>query len=160
MAESSLNAQIVDSVAGVTFLNLGSAPANAQALLDAVMSETLGMAMHNAVMRQQANSVVSSAATTATCARILQSSNGEPPVSPNIPPFEPGPVIPPLTGFPMDDADAKIAIAKANAKANDAIERLETQANSSRAEASTAQNALDTLSIRLSGFMGKPRPST
>ena len=154
---SSLNDQIVDSVAGMAFLNIGSAPAGTQALLDAVMSETLGMAMHNAVMRQQANSVVSSAAATATCARILQSSNGEPP--PFVPPGfypGPGPVIPPLETY--DDLEASIVIAKASAKANDAVTDLEVQAQSSRAEATTAQSALDALNAKLNSLMGK-RPN-
>ena len=154
---SALNEQIVDSVAATKFINVGGAPASSQALLDAVMSETLGMAMHNAVMRQQANSVVGSAATTATCARILQQGTGMPPSDQfRAPP--PKPVIPPLDG--NDDIDAGLAIAKATAKAGAAIDTLETQAEGSRAEASTAQTALDALNAKLSSLIGKPRPNS
>jgi len=160
MTETSLNTQIVDSVAAANFINIGGAPAGAQALLDAVMSETLGMAMHNAVMRQQANSVVSSAATTATCARILQTGGGAPP--PPAPPYfpiEPGPVIPPLDG-PVE-ADTAMVMAKVNADVQGAIFNLEAQAAASQqeatqaqAEATQAQSMLD----RLNSFIAKPKP--
>lgn len=165
MAETSLNTQIVDSVAAANFINIGGAPASAQALLDAVMSETLGMAMHNAVMRQQANSVVSSAATTATCARILQAGGGAPP--PPAPPYfpiEPGPVIPPLDG--PEVINPNVVMAKASAEVDEALNALGAQAAASQQEAVQAQtevaqvhHVLDGISLKLTGLINKPKPN-
>jgi hypothetical protein len=70
MSEGTVNSQIVDSVANV--VTLASATAlPAFAMLDAVFAEALGMAMHNAVNRQQSASMIGSAAVTAACARML-----------------------------------------------------------------------------------------
>ena len=53
MTDGSVNDQIVDAVANVVTLSSGQAPAQAFAMLDAVMTDSLGMAMYNAVSRQQ-----------------------------------------------------------------------------------------------------------
>ena len=63
--DGTVNSRIVDSVASVVTLNTGEAPSQAFGMLDAVMVESLGMAMHNAVMRQQGSSMVGTAAVTA-----------------------------------------------------------------------------------------------
>lgn len=158
MAESTLNGQIVDSVASMNFINNGSSPASSQAMLNAVMAESLGMAMHNAVMRQQANSMVSSAATTAACAKMLQArSNGAPPM----PPFVPVPVpdIPPLDG-PNDGATI---VARSEARAMEAIGAIEDEVVESQQTGTIATSALSGISSAIKGFMGKhqdPAPTT
>lgn len=72
MLDHLVNDQIVDSVADVVMLNTGQAPAQSSAMLDVVMAETVAMAMYNAVNRQQASSMVGSAAVTSACAKMLQ----------------------------------------------------------------------------------------
>ncbi len=72
MPEQFVNDQIVESVADVVTLNSGHAPAQSAAMLDVVMAETMGMSMYNAVSRQQASSMVGSAAVTSACAKMLQ----------------------------------------------------------------------------------------
>ncbi len=69
---STVNAQIVDSVADVVTLSSGMAPAQSFGMLDAILTETLGMAMYNAVSRQQGASMIGSAATTSSCAKMLR----------------------------------------------------------------------------------------
>src|SRR3990167_6226169 len=65
-------------------------------MLDTVMVETLGMAMYNAVNRQQNAGMVSSASVTAACARML---NAYPPYTPPpVPPAPTPPVVNPLPG--------------------------------------------------------------
>ena len=71
--DGTVNSRVVDSVSSVVTLLTGQSPSQAFGMLDAVMVETLGMAMHNAVMRQQGASMVGAAATTAACAKMLQS---------------------------------------------------------------------------------------
>ena len=88
--DGTVNSRITDSVASVVTLMTGQAPAQAFGILDTVMAETLSMAMHNAVMRQQASSMVGAAAVTAACAKMLQSPLPLPP-----PPPPPAPWTPP-----------------------------------------------------------------
>lgn len=151
MTESSLNQQMIDSVAAVNFINTGSSQNNAQAMLNAVMAETLGMAMHNAVMRQQSNSMVSSAATTAACARMLQSRWGGEPVKPHVPPVDP-PVIPPLDGPPDSPPDGAVAVATAKAQADRAINTLGAEMKNGTAASST----LSGIAEAIKNFMPKP----
>ena len=67
-----VNSQITDAVAATNTCSVGQAPALTQGLLDAVMAQTLGLAMHNAVTAQQNAQTASTAAVTATCARLVQ----------------------------------------------------------------------------------------
>lgn len=69
--QGNVNSQIVDSVADVVGITSGLAPAQAFGMLDTVMTETLGMAMYNAISRQQGGSMIGSAAATAVCAKML-----------------------------------------------------------------------------------------
>ncbi|MGD3727160.1 RebB family R body protein [Xanthomonas citri pv. citri] len=69
--DSSVNSQIVDAVSSIVTLTTGQAPAQALGMLDAVMLETLGMAMHNAVNRQQGAGMINAAAITAACAKMI-----------------------------------------------------------------------------------------
>ncbi|WP_179098179.1 RebB family R body protein, partial [Burkholderia pseudomallei] len=69
--DSTVNSQIVDAVSNVVTLTTGQSPSQAFGMLDAVLLETLGMAMHNAVNRQQSAGMINSAALTAARATIL-----------------------------------------------------------------------------------------
>lgn len=75
-SQSAVNSQVVDTVAAILTLSTGNAPAASFAMLDLVATETIGMAMHNALARQQAGAMVASAAAAAICARI---GAGQPP---------------------------------------------------------------------------------
>ncbi|MBC7907904.1 MAG: RebB family R body protein [Rhodospirillaceae bacterium] len=86
---SSVNDQIIDSVTGMVTLMTGQAPSHAFGLLDAVMVESLGMAMHYAVSRQQNSSLISSAAVTAACAKMLAVQAPQPPAPPPPAPARP-----------------------------------------------------------------------
>lgn len=72
MAGTTLNAQIVDAVDFTNYTTLGNAAAQSSAMLDALMAETVGMAMYNAVNTQQNAQMIGSAAVTAACARMLK----------------------------------------------------------------------------------------
>jgi hypothetical protein len=69
--QGTVNGQILDSIASTVTIGTGMAPSQAFGMLDTVMVETLGMAMYNAVSRQQGGSMVGSAAVTAACAKML-----------------------------------------------------------------------------------------
>jgi hypothetical protein len=83
---STVNSQIVDSVSDVVTLTGGIAPAQAFGMLDTVMVETLGMAMYNAVNRQQGASMIGSAAVTAACAKMINANLPTPGIVPPLPP--------------------------------------------------------------------------
>lgn len=70
-SENTVNSQIVDSVSAASTLLVAQGPAQSFSMLDMVMLETLGTAMHNAVARQQGAGMVSNAAVTATCAKMI-----------------------------------------------------------------------------------------
>ena len=67
-----VNDQITDSVTQVDTIVLGNAPAQTTGMLDAVMAESIGMAMYNAVTTQHNSQMVASAAVAAACARMLK----------------------------------------------------------------------------------------
>ena len=112
-----VNDQIVNSVADVVILSSGLAPAQAFGMLDTAMAETLAMTMHNAVSRQQGGSTIGSAATTATCARMLSVPAPAAAVPSSIPPI---PVPSPMAPL--------IEIAEQTAFANSAIVMLQATA--------------------------------
>jgi hypothetical protein len=68
---SSLNAQVVDSVAAASTLVVGQAPASAQAMVDLAAAQALGALLHGAVHRHQQSAISGAAAATAACTRIL-----------------------------------------------------------------------------------------
>lgn len=70
---TAVNSQITDAVTSGAAM---SAPANA-AMLDLVLTNALGISMHNAVARQQNASISAGAAVTAACARLLQARQGK-----------------------------------------------------------------------------------
>lgn len=151
-----VNSQIVDSMTGVVTLLSGQAPSQSFGLLDAVMAETLGMAMHNAVSRQQGASVIGSAAVTAACAKML--TVPFPILPPPLPPAPP-PVVIPLPGPPPDLSPGAL-VAAAFTEAETAIDILKTQATSPSPVAQTAQTDLNQLITEAGGTPpANPSPS-
>jgi len=69
--DNAVNTQITDAVVESLAATLGSGPAHSTAVLEAVMAETLGMHMHNAVTTQHNSKLLSQASTAQSCARIL-----------------------------------------------------------------------------------------
>lgn len=95
-----VNGMILDSVADTVTINTAFAPSQSFAMLDTVMIETLGMAMYNAVSRQQGGSMVGAAAVTAACAKMLQAPITSSPHRPSPPPhIEPLPTPPKPPNF-------------------------------------------------------------
>lgn len=92
--ENTVNSQIVDSVSAASTLLVGQGPAQSFSMLDMVLLETLGTGMHNAVARQQGASMVSNAAVTAACAKMINAPWPVPPPAPEPPPPPPPQVIP------------------------------------------------------------------
>lgn len=87
---TSLNSQTVESAAVIDTLVTGLTPAASFAILDAVMTETLGLAMQNAVARQQSAGLIASAAVSAACARIVATrEHREPLIPPSLQPMPP-----------------------------------------------------------------------
>jgi hypothetical protein len=135
--DGTTNSRIVDSVSSVVTLVTGESPAQSFGMLDAVMAETLGMAMHNAVMRQQAASMVSSAAVTAACAKMLQTPYAILP--PPDPPLMPLRGVQPLDGPPSRTADV---IAAAAEQAETGIHRLKAEVIELEQDTAAAEAAL------------------
>ncbi len=135
--DNSVNSQVVDAVSSIVTLTTGQAPAQALGMLDAVMLETLGMAMHNAVNRQQGAGMINAAAITAACAKMISAPF---PVAPPPPPAPPGPppTVAPLPGPPPVPPPPAALIAAAAAEAKVAVDVLKTQAQGASADAATA----------------------
>ncbi|MGY3451899.1 RebB family R body protein [Bradyrhizobium sp. USDA 4353] len=129
-----VNSQIIDSTTGVVTLLTGQSPSQAFGLLDAVMVETLGMAMHNAIGRQQGASVIGSAAVTAACAKMLAVPF---PIAPPPVPKPPPPSVDPLPGPPPNPSPSA-AVAAAFAEAESAVTALKMQASAASNLAQTA----------------------
>ncbi len=68
---NTVNSQITDSITQVNSNAIGNAASQSMAMLDAVMAETLGMSMHNAVNAQHNSQMIGAASTTSTCAKML-----------------------------------------------------------------------------------------
>ncbi|MGD9159780.1 MAG: RebB family R body protein [Desulfobacteraceae bacterium] len=60
-----------DSVTQTNSLAIGEGPAVSMSLVYAVMSETIGMVMHNAVIAERGMQAISEAATTVICSMII-----------------------------------------------------------------------------------------
>ncbi len=71
MSQSTVNSQVIDSVAATNALVVGQAPAGAQAMVDLAAAQALGVLLHGAVHRYQQSAISGAAAANATCARIL-----------------------------------------------------------------------------------------
>lgn len=144
MSEGTVNSQIVDSVSNVVTLTGGQAPAQAFAMLDTVMIETLGMAMYNAVSRQQGASMIGSAAVTAACAKMLGTPFGvaAPPPVPPIPDPLPPHGVQPLEPVPKSPATI---IAEATADMADAVARLRDEEAAAERNVAAARAATEGL---------------
>jgi hypothetical protein len=132
--DGTVNSQITDSVTQVVTLLTGQSPSQSMGMLDAVLLDTLGMAMHNAVNRQQSSHMTSAAAVTAACARMLQVQPPSPPKPPPLPP----PQVQPLAG-PKDLA-TDIAANAASAEAS--VTRLQSDATTAGEDTAAAAAAL------------------
>lgn len=140
--DSTVNSQIVDAVSSVVTLSTGQAASQALGMLDAVLLETLGMAMYNAVNRQQNANMVTSAALTAACAKMLQTPF---PIKPPAPPPGPPPMVAPLPGPPPSPLAPAVVVAMATEEGKTAIASLKAQASGSSGDAASAQNGLQAL---------------
>ena len=141
--DNTVNSQIVDSVSSVVTLSTAQSPSQAFGMLDAVLLETLGMAMYNAVNRQQSAGMIGSAAVTAACAKMLSAPFPftPPPPAPPVPP----PVVNPLPPPPPPPLSNSALIAAAMAEGQTAIEVLQAQAMGSTTDAATAAADLQQL---------------
>ncbi len=135
---STVNSQITDAVSQTTTLLTGQSPSQAMGMLDAVLLDTLGVAMHNAVMRQANSHTAASAAVTAACAKMLSVpfliNSPTPPLSP--------PVVTPL---PTPPASPTAVVAAAYADAETAVNVLKAAEATGGAAASTAEADLQAI---------------
>jgi len=102
MTEGSVNSQITDSVTQTIAAVLGNSSAETKSMLDALMAETVGMAMYNAVTNQHNAQMVSNASMTAACARMLKTPFSPPPavrlILPTVTAVAPAPIpLPPTS---------------------------------------------------------------
>lgn len=137
--DATVNSQIVDSVTGLVTLLAGQSAASAMGMLDVVMTETLGMSMHNAVTRQQNNHMTSSAAITAACAKMLQVPFGRPAPAPLLPLKDPN-----GGGLP-NPPDAASAIARSYVDAEAAVAALRREASAAGRNVATAEKDLQNI---------------
>ena len=86
---STLNDQVVDGVAQTDELTAGIAAPCSQALVDTVMSETIGMLMHNAVTSQHNAQMVGAAAVTSACGYLLRVAPQTPAQNPKVTKLKP-----------------------------------------------------------------------
>lgn len=139
MAETTLNDQVTDAVAEANASVLGQGPTGSQGLVDAVMAETVGMVMHNAVAAQHNSQMVSGAAVAATCARILRTTSGPPPVLKVMVP----------AGPPAGSGDDGARIAQSGREARRALATLLREAQSASRNAADAQEHLHALATHV-----------
>ncbi|MBI9076661.1 MAG: RebB family R body protein [Desulfatibacillum sp.] len=71
MADHSVNSQITDAITQLNSLMVGKSAPQSMAIMSAVMADTMGMALHNAVSTQHHAQMIGGASTTSTCARML-----------------------------------------------------------------------------------------
>ena len=155
-SENTVNSQIVDSVSAASTLLVAQGPAQSFSMLDMVMLETLGTAMHNAVARQQGAGMVSNAAVTATCAKMINAPWPVPPPAPEPPPPPPPQVIPLPGPVPAPPSPAAV-IAAATAEGKTAISVLQAQTHGATADAAAATSSLHALQT-LAGNAAAPAP--
>ncbi|MGG6315313.1 RebB family R body protein [Stenotrophomonas geniculata] len=155
-SENTVNSQIVDSVSAASTLLVAQGPAQSFSMLDMVMLETLGTAMHNAVARQQGAGMVSNAAVTATCAKMINAPWPVPPPAPEPPPPPPPQVIPLPGPVPAPPSPAAV-IAAATAEGKTAISVLQAQTHGATADAAAATSSLHALET-LAGNAAAPAP--
>jgi hypothetical protein len=157
--DGTMNTRIIDSVTTNAALLTGQAPSQAFGILDTVMAETLGMSMHNAVMRQQADGMVNAAAMTATCAKMLQSQHPQnpPPVFLPVQPEPPKPdhLYPPQ---PPPAPAPVAAIAQAIADGEAALDALKRQAADAQAQADAVAKQVTAVEAELAALAKSAAP--
>lgn len=136
-SNGTVNDQVTDAVTQSCVGVVGISSSQGMAMLDAVMAETLGMAMHNAVGSQRGMQMLSAAAVTATCARILGVVQIPPPKVVPPAPLPPAPVPP----APPPDTSGEIAQDAQQVKA--ALGKLIQDAEKAATSVSDAEKALD-----------------
>ena len=156
ITDNTVNSQLVDSVSTLAALTTGQAAAQAFGMLDVVMLETLGTAMHNAVNRQQGAGMVSAAAVTATCAKMINAPFPVPPPPPAPTPPPPPHVLPLPGPLPVPPSPAAL-IAAATNEGKTAIGILQAQTHGASADAAAAAANLQTLQ-QLAGGTPAPAP--
>lgn len=149
--DGTVNSQITDAVSQTQAAVIGVGAAQSMGILDSVMAETLGMAMHNAVSNQRNMQMVSSAATTATCARILKAF-GSPPAP------APSPPSPPPSPKPPPSADASAVLAQDLSTAQAAVSKFTSDASLVSAGASFAASGLQQISQQVTDAQSKLQP--
>ncbi len=171
--QGSVNSQILDSVADTVTIATGLAPSQSFGMLDTVMIETLGMAMYNAVSRQQGGSMVGSAAVTAACAKMLGTPLGTAPKPhagpPHIhplptPPTPPRPWNPPVppTPPPVDPAaiidQATGAAMAAIGTIQGAMGTIQAEGQNAAADETLANASLQSIAVAAAGAEDPPVP--
>lgn len=122
--EDSVNSQITDSVSQLNTFIVGSAAPQSLGIVDVSSAEALSMFMYNAVSSQHNAQISSSAATTATCARILQAKAAPPAPAKSPDPHVPPPFMPLNSGTSAGDL-----LAKANTLAKAAADIMQNDKN-------------------------------
>ena len=135
--DSTINTQITDSVVETHSATVERGPAESFAILDLVMTETVGMGMHNAVNAQHSMQMMASAAITATCARMI---NGQDVVDHGKPASSTSSSAPPVG--PLAPTDPATIIAAAQSEAQKAAGTITKAASMAKQTVSEAKDAL------------------
>ncbi len=83
MGDRSVNSQITDALTQMNSVLVGNSSPQSLAIMNAVMADTMGMAMHNAVSAQHNAQMIGGASATSACARMLGTMS--PPPAPDKP---------------------------------------------------------------------------
>lgn len=156
-ADGTANSQVVDAVISGATLVTGLSPSQAHGMLDAVLVETLGMVMYSAVSRQQGAGMISSAATTAACAKMLAAPF---PIIPAPPPSAPPPTVNPVPGPAPTPPQPAALIANSTNEAKAALTLLKDQLDRSTANVQLARNDLEQLAKIAQVSPATPNPTS
>ncbi|MCW8875427.1 MAG: RebB family R body protein [Kangiellaceae bacterium] len=145
--DGTVNDLVTDSVSQLNSMLIGATPPESIGLLDIASSETIGMAMYNAVSAQQNSQISSSAAVTSACAKMLSTQ----PTLPSVPaPAVDNP--PPFMPLGPDKADSASLIKEADTLANDAVEMLKESGQSQQDNEKEVTNLITKLQSYLNGL--------
>lgn len=141
---STVNSQIVDATTSIVTLAAGQSPSQAFAMLDTVLLETLGIAMYNAVNRQQGAGMLSAAAVTSTCAKML-SVPFPVATTETTPTTTTPPSVSPLPSPPRETLSPAAVVAAATTEAENALAAMKQQAEDTQKEAQKVQQDMQKL---------------
>ncbi|MEA3032581.1 MAG: hypothetical protein QOH86_597 [Sphingomonadales bacterium] len=138
--ESSVNSQVIDSIAAINTLTEGLAPSTSAAMLGLIGADSLALATLNAVARQQGDATLRSASLAAVCARLAGT---------------------PVPSLGSPSADSGEFVLNAEGQARQAILLLKGQASlgGEAAEQATAALARVATAAAPAGETGKARKS-